>query len=46
MKTAWVIDGANISIEYGRPALKGREEAKMMPAGRSGGWAQTNRPRS
>ena len=33
VKTAWVIDGANISIEYGRPALKGREEAKLMPAG-------------
>lgn len=34
VKTAWVIDGANISIEYGRPSLKGREEAKLMPAGR------------
>jgi hypothetical protein len=33
VRTAWTIDGANISIEYGRPYLKGREEAKMMPAG-------------
>jgi hypothetical protein len=34
VKTEWVIDGANISIEYGRPSLKGRPESKMMPAGR------------
>jgi len=33
VKTEWVIDGANISIEYGRPFLKGRPEAEMMPAG-------------
>ena len=33
VKTAWVVDTANISIEYGRPSLKGREEAKMMPVG-------------
>lgn len=24
VKTAWVIDGANVSITYGRPSLKGR----------------------
>ncbi|HXG90514.1 MAG TPA: DUF2911 domain-containing protein [Vicinamibacterales bacterium] len=34
VRTAWMIDGANISVEYGRPALKGREEGKLMPMGR------------
>ena len=34
VKTEWVIDGANISIEYGRPFLKGRPEADLMPAGK------------
>jgi hypothetical protein len=33
VRTAWVVDGANISIEHGRPYLKGRPESKMMPAG-------------
>jgi hypothetical protein len=28
VKTEWTIDGANISIEYGRPALKGRVPGK------------------
>ena len=36
VRTEWTIDGANISIEYGRPFLKGRPEAKKMPPGR--GW--------
>ena len=28
VKTAWVIDGANITIEYGQPQLKGRTDAR------------------
>jgi len=33
VKSEWVIDGANISIEYGRPSIKGRPEATLMPLG-------------
>jgi hypothetical protein len=33
VKTAWTIDGAKLSVEYGRPFLKGRPEAQMMPPG-------------
>jgi hypothetical protein len=32
-KITWKVGGANIEIEYGRPFLKGRPEAQMMPAG-------------
>jgi hypothetical protein len=33
VKTTWTIDGANISITYGRPYLKGRDIKTMEPAG-------------
>jgi hypothetical protein len=33
VKSEWTADGAAITIEYGRPYLKGRPESQMMPAG-------------
>jgi hypothetical protein len=33
VRTEWKIDGATISIEYGRPFLKGRPESQLMPPG-------------
>lgn len=51
VRSEWTVDGATIAIEYGRPYLKGRAEALMMPNGepwRTGADAATtitsNRP--
>ena len=33
VKSQWTIDGAHLSIEYGRPSLKGRPESTLMPPG-------------
>jgi len=33
-KTTWTVSGATISVEYGRPFLKGRPESQMMPLGK------------
>ena len=34
VRSEWTIDGAHLSIEYGRPAIKGRSEADLMPNGK------------
>ena len=34
VRSEWVIDGANLSIEYGRPFLKGRPDSEVMPDGK------------
>ena len=34
VKSEWTIDGANIAVEYGRPSLKARSEAQVMPPGK------------
>jgi hypothetical protein len=34
VRSEWKVDGASISIEYGRPFLKGRPESQLMPPGK------------
>jgi hypothetical protein len=34
VKTAWTVDGAAISVEYGRPYMKGRKDEELMPPGK------------
>ena len=34
VKSEYTIDGARISVTYGRPSLKGRAEAQVMPPGK------------
>ena len=33
VKTEWTLGGAHLAISYGRPTLKGRPEATLMPPG-------------
>ena len=33
VRSEWAVDGANISIEYGRPYVKGRPITEVAPAG-------------
>ena len=34
VRSEWTIDGATLTVEYGRPSLKGRPEAQLMAPGK------------
>src|SRR5215203_7481721 len=34
VRSEWTVDGAKITVEYGRPSLKGRTETELMAPGR------------
>ena len=34
VRSEWTVDGAKITVEYGRPSLKGRSETELMAPGR------------
>lgn len=33
VKSTWTVNGATISVEYGRPSLKARPDSQLMPVG-------------
>jgi hypothetical protein len=34
VRSEWTVNGAHLAVTYGRPALKGRPEATLMPPGK------------
>ena len=46
VRTEWTIDGAHISIEYGRHISRDGPRRRLCPSAKSGVWAQMRPPRS